>query len=184
MVSVYHDQGQYQKALECYGRALAGQEKALGGESIGIGPPSPLTTVNNMAGVFEEQGQYEKGLAWYGRALAEREKQLGVDHPHTLTTVHNMALVFDNQGQYEKALEWYRIGWEGEGIGINHLRTQDTIRCLISLHEKTASRTGPDPPDALTCASWSQQLQRMHFRVGTVNSCYNGRQKSGAFCPV
>ncbi|KAF8446930.1 hypothetical protein BGX38DRAFT_1093717 [Terfezia claveryi] len=117
---VFDIQGQYEKALECYRRALAGREKALG-----VDHPDTLTTVNNMAGVFGDQGQYKKALKWYGRALAGREKVLGVDHPGTLTTVNNMASVFDNQGQYEKALKWYGRALAGKekALGVDHPNT-------------------------------------------------------------
>jgi tetratricopeptide (TPR) repeat protein len=82
MAIVFYNQGQYEKALEWYGRALDGKEKTLGKDH-----PSTLDTVHNMAGVFYNQGQYEKALEWYGRALDGYEKTLGKDHPSTLQTL-------------------------------------------------------------------------------------------------
>jgi len=50
-----------------------------------------------------------------------------------------MAVVFDKQGQYEKALKSYGQALAGmeEVLGVDHQRTQNTIRYLIGLHEKT-----------------------------------------------
>jgi len=61
---VFDNQGQYEKALEFYERALAGRQKALG-----VDHPDTLTTVNNMASIFGNQGQYEKALKLYQQAL-------------------------------------------------------------------------------------------------------------------
>ena len=63
MALVFDNQGQYDKALENYERALAGKEK-----SLGVGHPDTLTTVNDMALVFKEQGQYGKALKYLLRA--------------------------------------------------------------------------------------------------------------------
>jgi len=78
---VFHKQGELEKALEWYQRALDGKEKTLGKDH-----PSTLSTVNNMAIVFHKQGEHEKALEWYQRALDGKEKTLGKGHPSTLKT--------------------------------------------------------------------------------------------------
>jgi len=85
---VYTMQGDYSKALEWHGRALAGREKSLGKDH-----PDTLNTVNNMALVYENQGGYGKALEWYGRALAGLEKSLGKDHPSTVSTASSWNIV-------------------------------------------------------------------------------------------
>ena len=102
VAGVYADQGDYEKALENYGKALSISERVLGAEH-----PLTATTYNNMAGVYRAQGEYEKALGYYGKALAIRERVLGAEHPLTATTYNNMALVYASQGYYEKALEHY-----------------------------------------------------------------------------
>ena len=86
MALIYYAQGEYEKALEYYGKALAIRERVLGTEH-----PDTATTYNNMAGVYEDQGDYEKALEYYGKALAIRERALGTEHPSTATTYNNMA---------------------------------------------------------------------------------------------
>jgi tetratricopeptide (TPR) repeat protein len=64
MASVFDNQGQYDKALEWYGRSLDRREKTLGKDH-----PDTLTTVHNMASVFERQGQYEEVLKLCQQAI-------------------------------------------------------------------------------------------------------------------
>ena len=51
MAGVYHAQGDYEKALEYYGKALAISERVLGTDH-----PDTATTYNNTAGVYHAQG--------------------------------------------------------------------------------------------------------------------------------
>ena len=95
-------QGDYAKALEYYGKALAIRERVLGTEH-----PSTATTYNNIAGVYQAQGDYAKALEYYGKALAISERVLGTEHPYTAATYNNIAGVYRAQGDYAKALEYY-----------------------------------------------------------------------------
>ena len=101
---MYQEQGEYEKALEYYGKALEIVERTLGNDH-----PSTATTYNNMAGVYKAQGDYEKALEYYEKDLEISEKVLGSDHPNTATTYNNMALVYEAQGEYEKAQRRWNI---------------------------------------------------------------------------
>ena len=101
IAGVYCTQGNYEKALEYYEKALAIREKVLGKEHS-----STATTYNNMAGVYEDQGNYEKALEYNEKALVIKEKVLGKENPSTAITYGNMAVVYEDQGNYEKALEY------------------------------------------------------------------------------
>jgi tetratricopeptide (TPR) repeat protein len=81
IAAVYFHQGDYDKALEWYGKALAICEKVLGKEH-----PDTATTYNNIALVYDSQGDYGKALEWYGKALAICEGVLGRGHPDTAAT--------------------------------------------------------------------------------------------------
>ena len=98
---VYNAQGDYEKALEYYGKALEISERTLGNDH-----PDTATTYNNMGLAYQAQGEYEKALEYYGTALEVSERVLGSDHPDTATTYSNMAGVYQVQGEYEKALEY------------------------------------------------------------------------------
>jgi tetratricopeptide (TPR) repeat protein len=85
MAVLYSDQGDYEKALEYYGKALAIRERVLGAEH-----PDTAKTYNNMAVVYENQGDYKKALEYCSKALAIRERVLGMDHPSTKGTKNLM----------------------------------------------------------------------------------------------
>ena len=81
MAVVYKAQGDYEKALEYYDKALKVRERVLGS-----GHPSTATTYNNMAGVYQAQGDYEKALEYYEKALTVFMAKLGANHPYTQDT--------------------------------------------------------------------------------------------------
>ena len=53
MAGVFRAQGEYEKALEYYGKAQAIRERVFGTEH-----PDTARTYNNMAGVFYARGKY------------------------------------------------------------------------------------------------------------------------------
>ena len=81
MAMVYTDQGEYEKALEYYGKALSIRERVLGTEH-----PATATTYNNMAVVFRAQGDYEKALEYFKKARDVFVMKLGEAHPYTKDT--------------------------------------------------------------------------------------------------
>ena len=137
MAGVFQAQGDYEKALEYYGKALAIRERVLG-----TGHPDTAVTYNNMAVVYEDQGDYEKALEYYGKALAIRERVLGTGHPDTAATYNNMAGVFRAQGDYEKALEYYK---RANAVflpifGENHPNTEITRRNVTDMERINHNR--------------------------------------------
>ena len=82
---MYSEQGDYEKALEYYGKALAISERVLG-----TGHPDTAVTYNNMAWVYSEQGDYEKALKYYKRANAVFLSVFGANHPHTRVIQRNI----------------------------------------------------------------------------------------------
>ena len=85
MALVYQEQGEYEKALEYFGKALDVRERVLGS-----GHPDTAATYNNMAGVYKEQGDYEKALKLYEKAFTVFMTKLGVNHPYTQRTQRNV----------------------------------------------------------------------------------------------
>ena len=102
IAGVYSNQGDYAKALEYYGKALAISERVLGKDH-----PSTATMYNNIAGVYYSQGNYGKALEYYGKVLAISERVLWKEHPDTAVTYNNIGEVYRAQGDYAKALEYY-----------------------------------------------------------------------------
>ena len=102
MAGVYNNQGNYEKALEYFGKALAIRERVLGTEH-----PDTAVTYNNIASVFRTQGEYKKALEYFEKALAIREWVLRTEPPDMAVTYNNMAGVYKDLGEYKKALEYY-----------------------------------------------------------------------------
>ena len=132
MACVFRAQGDYEKALEYYGKDLAISERVLGPEH-----PSTATTYNNMAGVYEDKGDYEKALEYYGKALAISERVLGTEHPDTAATYNNMAGVYYAQGDYEKALEYYgkALAIRERVLGTEHPSTATTYNNMAGVYK-------------------------------------------------
>ena len=130
MAVVYSYQGEYEKAMEYYGKALAIRERVLGTEH-----PDTAATYNNMAGVDSDRGEYGKALEYYGKALAIRERVLGTEHPSTATTYNNMAVVYQAKGDYGKALEYYGKALAiRERVGTEHPDTAATYNNMALVY--------------------------------------------------
>ncbi|MDD4523531.1 MAG: tetratricopeptide repeat protein [Methanosarcina sp.] len=104
---LYHQIGDYEKALPFYQRALDISENVLGPQH-----PSVATTLNNLAGLYESMGDYEKALPFCQRALDISENVLGPQHPDVATTLNNLAVLYKSMGDYEKALPLYQRALE------------------------------------------------------------------------
>ena len=94
MALVFDHQGQYDKALKYYERALAGREK-----SLGVNHPSTLSTVHNIASVFESQGQYDQALEYYERAFLGKCSRLGGEHPRTKKSHQALVKLYKKTGR-------------------------------------------------------------------------------------
>jgi tetratricopeptide (TPR) repeat protein len=123
---VYDAKGDYDKALEYYGKALEIMESKLGKHH-----PSTATTYNNIAVVYLAKGDYDKALEYYGKALEIRESKLGKDHPYTAATYNNIAGVHYAKGDYDKALEYYMKAFR---ILLNTIKNHpNTISCFQNI---------------------------------------------------
>ena len=127
----YKDLGDYNKALEYYGKALEIKESKLGKDHT-----DTAATYNNIAGVYDANGDYDKALEYYGKALKIVESKLGKDHPDTATTYNNIALVYKAKGDYDKALEYFlkalRIWLQRD---VNHPNAQTIFKNLTICYQ-------------------------------------------------
>jgi tetratricopeptide (TPR) repeat protein len=128
----YKDLGDYNKALEYYGKALEIKESKLGKDH-----PSTATTYNNIAGVYRAKGYYDKALEYYEKDREISESKLGKDHPSTATTYNNIAGVYEDMGDYDKALEYYEMDREisESKLGKDHLDTATTYNNIAGVYD-------------------------------------------------
>ncbi|MCP3931459.1 MAG: tetratricopeptide repeat protein, partial [Bacteroidetes bacterium] len=78
-------QGQYEKALEFFQKAIAIWEEVLDAKH-----PSLATSYNNIGLLYQDQGQYEPALEFYQKAIAICSESLGDQHPNTQTIKNNL----------------------------------------------------------------------------------------------
>eukprot|EP01045_Picozoa_sp_COSAG04_P000756 COSAG04_NODE_20_length_39202_cov_9.993530_26_plen_394_part_00 len=130
MGTVFDLQGNHERALGHYRKALAIQLKELGPEHPQVG-----ATYNNMAVVFYKQGEYDRALEFYRKALTISLKALGPEHPSVGDTYGNLAVVFKNQGDLDQALEHYRkaLATQEKALGPEHPDTLNTVACMGDL---------------------------------------------------
>ena len=97
---VYDDMGDYDKALEYYGKALEIVESKLGKDH-----PYTATTYNNIAGVHYAKGDYDKALEYYGKALRILLNTIK-NHPNTISCFQNLALCYQEANMEKDFEEW------------------------------------------------------------------------------
>ncbi|CAF1390910.1 unnamed protein product [Didymodactylos carnosus] len=130
---VYHQQGDYEKALKSY-------EKSLEIYLISLPPNHPYiaTTYNNIGMVYNKQSDYEKALKSYEKFLEIRLISLPPNHPDIATTYNNIGSLYNKQSDYEKALKSYEKFLEIYLISLppNHPSIATTYNNIGSLYDK------------------------------------------------
>jgi len=86
------------RARRLYERALAIEEKALGGEH----PARQLLSTSSPR-FFHDQGELSLARPYYERALAINEKTSGPDHLATVVGLNSLAGLLQDQGDFEGA---------------------------------------------------------------------------------
>ncbi|MFE7077430.1 tetratricopeptide repeat protein, partial [Streptomyces sp. NPDC057620] len=157
-------QGALAPALHALHRALATEERVLGGDH-----PDTLASRNNLASVYESAGDLGRAIPLYERTLDERERVLGGDHPDTLASRNNLAGAYESAGDLGRAIPLYErtLDERERVLGGDHPDTLTSRNNLayvyaaagdlgraIPLYERTLDDSqrvlGGDHPDTLT----------------------------------
>ncbi|MCU0319317.1 MAG: tetratricopeptide repeat protein, partial [Flavobacteriales bacterium] len=150
---VYHNQGDYRRALAFYQKCLAINERI--GDQKGI-----AGNLNNIGLIYREQGNNLRALEYYQRSLAIFEvigekKGLG-------NTLNNIGNIYGSQRNYPRALEYYarslavreemrddrRIAASLNNFGVIYEEQGDTARALeyyrksMAVSERTGDKNG------------------------------------------
>ena len=114
---LYHNMGDYSKALSSY-------EQSLEIKKVALPPNHPLlaTSYNNIGSVYDNMGEYSKALSSHQRSLEIRKVALPPNHPDLATSYNNIGLVYKNMGEYSKALSYYERSLEIRKVALppNH----------------------------------------------------------------
>ena len=117
---LYEKQGEYEKALEYYKKALNIRKEKLGKEH-----PDTATIYNNIAVIYHNQGKYGKALAYHTKALIVFKINPGEDHPDTATIYNNIGSIHYKQGEYKKSWDCHTkaLNIRKRKLGEDHLET-------------------------------------------------------------
>ncbi|MCK4765878.1 MAG: tetratricopeptide repeat protein, partial [Candidatus Aminicenantes bacterium] len=93
---------EYQKAKDCFEKALASDMKTYGKEH-----PHVATRWNNLGRAWAKLGKYEKAIEYFEKALQSDLKTYGKEHPDVARDWNNLGFAWAKLGKYEKAIEYY-----------------------------------------------------------------------------
>ena len=96
------DNGEHDKALFYYKKALEIREEVLGKKHL-----DTAISYASIGLVYEKKGDYDKALEYHLKALEIYEEVLGKKHPDTALSYNNIGVVYEKKGDYDKALEYY-----------------------------------------------------------------------------
>ena len=98
---VYYERAAYADALDCLGRAVAIDERALGPEH-----PEMVPLYSAMANVYADTGDHQRAQAFYARGLRIYER-VNPDHPDLASIYSNMGDDLESQGKLREARDRY-----------------------------------------------------------------------------
>ena len=101
------DQGEYEKAIEYYEKALEICHKNPTSNQTDL-----ATTYNNIGSAYYNMEEYSKALSFYEKALEIGQKTLPPNHPSLATSYNNIGLAYYNMKEYSKALSFYEKALE------------------------------------------------------------------------
>jgi eukaryotic-like serine/threonine-protein kinase len=96
--AIRQEQGDQDRAIELFERALAIQETLLD-----PGHPTLAIALSNLGVARQAKGDDARARVDLERALAIREAALGVDHPDVASTLSNLAMVHRDSGDHDTA---------------------------------------------------------------------------------
>lgn len=133
LANVYFGQGDYEKAREYYGKALAIVEKSLGLNNSDI-----VLAYNGLALAYDRLGDYENALRYYQKAFVLNDEAIGTNNPDiTATMYHNYAGVYYDKGDYKKALEYNgkAVSIREKVFGQNHPETAKSYNSIALVYK-------------------------------------------------
>jgi len=98
----YEKQGNYDKAVESYFKAMDMIEKTQGKENL-----TYVILLNNLGSSYREKGEYANAERHFLEAKAIYERVQGKDNPDYATIINNIGMLYHRMGDYAKAEGYY-----------------------------------------------------------------------------
>ncbi|CAF3949903.1 unnamed protein product [Rotaria sordida] len=117
--------GEYDKALECFEKAVNIQVNSLARYH-----PMLAATYSNIGSIYKEEGEYDKALEYFEKELEVELMSLPSNHPSLVTTYANIGSLYSEKDDDDKALEYYTKGLEVELKSTEPLHPSVGIACV------------------------------------------------------
>lgn len=103
LAELFHELGEFGKALDYGNNVIAIREKVLSVEH-----PDLAQSYNDLAEIYLALGEYPKSLEYHQKALTIRENVLPREHPDFAQSYNNVAWTYDALGYPEQAVAFMR----------------------------------------------------------------------------
>jgi tetratricopeptide (TPR) repeat protein len=161
----YYNQGNYEKAIECFLEVKTIIEKTLGKEHLEY-----ATSLINLGLLYDKTGDYPKAERCYLEAKTIYEKTLGKQHLYYATSVNNLGLLYYNMGDYAKAESNYleaRAIWE-KALGKEHPDYAVSLNSLGGLYDNMGDYSKAERYYLEAKAIWEKTLGKEHPNYATL----------------
>jgi tetratricopeptide (TPR) repeat protein len=189
LVYIKNNQGDYEKAIEYYEKALEIEQKTLPPNH-----PDLATSYNNIGLVYMNMGEYSKALFFYEQALEIYQKSLPSNHPSLATSYNNISAVYDDMREYSKALSFYEKALEirqkslppnhpdlaqsYNNIGVVYQKMREYSKALSS-HEKALEIFGKSlPPNHPSLATSYNNIGLVYDNMGEYSTALSFYEKT------
>lgn len=139
---IYDETARYDKAEDCYTRALAIQEKVLGADSAEV-----ATTLNNMANLYKDQRKYDKAEPMYQRVIGIYAKTKGPESEYMAMSYHNLAVLYEHEGRLKDAIPLYKNAIEigDKTMGPDNDHVIDLVGNLAAAYDHEGQKASAKP---------------------------------------
>jgi len=96
------DNGQWDRAIDCYGKALQEQLRIFGEYH-----PEVSFIYNNLGNAWYQKGAYDRAASHRLQALKGLHRVCSADHPLLAETCDNLARALSGLGEHDKAIQYY-----------------------------------------------------------------------------
>ncbi|MCL4262588.1 MAG: tetratricopeptide repeat protein [Anaerolineae bacterium] len=162
-----HHRAVYTQAGDCYRRALAIDEKALGPDH-----PTVATRLNNLGMLLKDEGDLAGARPYLERALAIDEKALGPDHPEVAIRLNNLGMLLQAEGDLTGARPYLEraLAIDEKALGPDHPEVAIRLNNLGMLLQAEGDLTGARPYLERALAIWEKALGSDHPQVAIGSS--------------
>jgi tetratricopeptide (TPR) repeat protein len=186
---VKNHQGDYEKAIEYYEKALEILQKTLPSNH-----PNWATSYNNIGILYKNMGENSKALSFYEKSLEIQQKTLPPNHPDLAASYGNIGEMYNDMGEYSKALSLCEktLEIEQKALPPNHpslaisygniggvYKNMGEYSKALSFYEKTLQiQKKTLPPNHLSLATSYNNIGLVYYNMGENSKALSFHEKA------